>query len=575
VGLAPTAPSRRSASPGGRAVSAAAALIPVRTGLARIGPEEVGILADFSQAFAASLDVGETLRKAVVQIADHMNAEAAAVFLTDPQAGDIVCRACAGPVDVVGLRVQAGRGIVGRTIAENRVQMVRDTRNDPDYLGDQRGFQSRSILCAPLDTADGAIGALQVLNKRDGALFDTHDANVLRLLAVPTALALNNARLMRELVEQNRIKREFQLARQMQKTLLPARRHNFPITALNLPAREISGDFFDFFDLPDGRIAFCIGDVAGKGMDAALLMVRASSCLRWVGKDGTAPGEWLSKVNRELASTVTRGMFVCAVAGYYDPHTSMIELANAGFPPLLLRRGDQTMRELRADGPPLGILGDFGYSSESMALAGGCLYAFSDGVTDVRGADRKPIGMEGVRQLIDRVSGLSPRARVRAMVGTLRKMSLADDTTLMLIADDGAASRYLGGLAGSSDPENLRLVRRKVSEVVKQLGFNDEQRQRIVLAIDEAVANVIRHAYQGCYDGRVELSVWLDHDAVRFELRDYAQPVDPAKIKPRDLSECRPGGLGINLIDSVMDRWVFQRPEDGTGNLLTMIKRLP
>lgn len=545
------------------------------THLAGIGAEEAGILADFSHAFAASMDVGETLRRAVSQIADHMNAEAAAVFLTDPLTGDIECRACAGPVDVVGLRVQRGKGIVGRAIAANRVEMVRDTSLDPDYLGDQRGFHTRSILCAPLDSADGAIGALQVLNKRDGALFDQHDANVLRLLAVPTALALNNARLTRELVEQNRIKREFQLARQMQKTLLPARRRDFPVTALNLPAREISGDFYDYFELADGRIAFCVGDVAGKGMDAALLMVRASSCLRWAGRDGTPPGQWLTKVNRELSETVTRGMFVCAVAGYYDPATSCIEMANAGFPPLLLRRADESVQELPADGPPLGILGDFQYREERVALAGGSLYAFSDGVTDVRGPERRPIGIEGVRDLISRVSGLSPRARVRAIVGHLRKMTLADDTTLMLIADDRAPARYLGGLAGSSDPENLRLVRRKVTEVLTQLGFGEKQRQTMVLAVDEAVANVIRHAYGGCCEGRVELSVWLDTDAVRFELRDYADPVDPNLIKPRDLSECRPGGLGINLIDSVMDHWVFRHPEEGGGNLLTMIKRLP
>ncbi len=556
-------------------MNSAAVVRPLATGLARIGPEEVGILADFSHAFAASLDVGETLRRAVIQIAEHMNAEAAAVFLVDPVEGDIVCRACAGPVDVVGLRVQQGRGIVGRAIADNRVQMVRDTGCDPDYLGDQRGFHTRSILCAPLDTADGAIGALQVLNKRDGALFDNHDANVLRLLAVPTALALNNSRLTRELVEQNRIKREFQLARQMQKTLLPARRRDYPVTALNLPAREISGDFYDYFELADGRIAFCIGDVAGKGMDAALLMVRASSCLRWAGKDGTPPGEWLAKVNRELCETVTRGMFVCAVAGYYDPRTSMIELANAGFPPLLLRRADESMREISADGPPLGILDQIDYGSQRLALAGGCLYAFSDGVTDVRGGDRKPIGIEGVRALVERVSGLSPRARVRAIVGHLRKLSLADDTTLMLIADDNSPSRYLGGLAGNSDPENLRLVRRKVFDLAFELGFDEDLRQRIVLAVDEAFANVIRHAYAGCCDGRIELSVWLDTDAVRFELRDYAKPVDPNRIKPRDLSECRPGGLGINLIDSVMDRWQFRHPDDGAGNLLTMIKRLP
>ena len=556
-------------------MSAPVAQLPAATGLARIGPEEIGILADFSHAFAASLDVGETLRRAVAQIAEHMNAEAAAVFLVDSAAGDIECRACAGPVDVVGMRVQLGRGIVGRAIAENRVQLVRDTSLDPDFLGNRNGFNTRSILCAPLHTADGAIGALQVLNKRDGQLFDSHDADVLRLLAVPTALALNNARLTRELVEQNRIKREFQLARQMQKTLLPTRRKDFPMTALNLPAREISGDFYDYFELPDGRIAFCLGDVAGKGMDAALLMVRASSCLRWAGKDGTPPGEWLARVNRELCETVTRGMFVCAVAGYYDPRTTMLELSNAGFPPLLLRRADESIRELRADGPPLGILSDYKYENLRLALAGGSLYCFSDGVTDVRGPERRPIGIEGVRALIERVSGLSPRARVRAMVGHLRKLSLADDTTLMLIADDDAQPRYLGGIAGSSDPENLRLVRRKTSEVLSEVGFDEDQRARLVLAVDEAVANVIRHAYAGCCDGRVELSFWLDADIVRIELRDYADPVDPNRIKPRDLSECRPGGLGVNLIDSVMDNWCFRHPADGPGNQLTMVKRLP
>ncbi len=551
------------------------ALVTKRSGLARISSEEIAILADFSHAFAASLDVGETLRRAVVQIAEHMHAEAAAVFLVDPVAGDIVCRACAGPVDVVGMRVQMDKGIVGRAIAENRMQMVRDTSRDPDYLGDQKGFHSRSILCAPLDTADGPIGALQVLNKRDGALFDTHDADVLRLLAVPTSLALNNARLTRELVEQNRIKREFQLARQMQKTLLPARRRDFPIVAMNLPAREISGDFYDYFDLPDGRIGFCLGDVAGKGMDAALLMVRASSCLRWAGKDAMPPEQWLRRVNTELCQTVTRGMFVCAVAGYFDPATSVVEFANAGFPPLLMRRVDGSTREFRAGGPPLGIISDTDFPSERMALAGGSLYAFSDGVTDVRGPDRKPIGMVGVRALVERVSALSPRARVRAIIGSLRKLQLADDTTLVLIADDAAAPRYLGGIAGSSDAENLRLVRRAVSAVVHLVGFDESASGRIVLAVDEAVANVIRHAYRGSSEGRVELSFWLDADALRFELHDFAETIDFSHIRPRDLSDCRPGGLGINLIDSVMDCWCFSQPEDGFGNRLSMSKRLP
>src|SRR5690606_24342187 len=109
----------------------------------------------------------------------------------------------------------------------------------------------------------------------------------LRLLAAPTALALNHARLAQVVVNQNRIQRELTIARRLHRSLLPMRRRGgFPLRALNFPAREISGDFYDFFELPDGRIAFTLGDVAGKGLDAAFLMVRCSSLLRWAGKEG-------------------------------------------------------------------------------------------------------------------------------------------------------------------------------------------------------------------------------------------------------------------------------------------------
>src|SRR6185295_1022139 len=140
--------------------------------------------------------------------------------------------------------------------------------------------------------------------------------------AAPAALAISNAALVSELVEQERIKRELELARRMQKSLLPKRRRgDYPVLGVNRPAREVSGDFYDFFDLPDGRIGFAIGDVAGKGVDASLLMMRTASLLRWAGKEGMRPDEWLARINDELAATVNQGMFVCAAAGYFDPVT--------------------------------------------------------------------------------------------------------------------------------------------------------------------------------------------------------------------------------------------------------------
>jgi sigma-B regulation protein RsbU (phosphoserine phosphatase) len=417
----------------------AATLDPVASAPSSFEGRVLGLLADLSQALAVSIDIEETLSQAVNRIADCMQAEAASVFLVDPQAQQIVCRACAGPVDVTGLKLPLGAGIVGRTLAENASQMVRDAQADPDFAGKVdagTGFRTRSLLCAPLTTARGTIGVIEVLNKRDGGLFDESDRDMLRVLAAPTALAISNAALVAEMVDQTRIRRELQLARQMQRSLLPKRRRDgYPVLGVNRPAREISGDFYDYFDLPDGRIAFAVGDVSGKGLDASLLMVRTASLLRWAGKDEIAPGQWLERINAELCDTVTGGMFVCAVVGYYDPANRHVVWANAGFPPALLREPGGDWRELAAEGPPLAIVPGMHYPEQSAELGEGTLYFFSDGVTDVRGADRQTIGMDGVRALFERHGELGPEARLRAIVGELRRLRLADDTTLVLIED--------------------------------------------------------------------------------------------------------------------------------------------
>jgi sigma-B regulation protein RsbU (phosphoserine phosphatase) len=402
----------------------------------------LGMLADLSQALAVSIDIEETLTQAVNRIADCMQAEAASVFMLDEAAQQLTCRACAGPVDVTGMTLPVDAGIVGRTLSSGQCQMVRDAQRDPDFAGKvdaATGFSTRSVLCTPLTTTRGAIGVLEVLNKRDGGLFDESDRDMLRVLAAPTALAISNAALVEALVEQNRIRRELQLARQMQRSLLPRRRRdNYPLLGVNRPAREISGDFYDFFDLPDGRIAFAVGDVSGKGLDAAMLMVRTASLLRWSGKDRLPPEQWLALVNDELAGTVSGGMFVCAVVGYYDPATRLATWANAGFPPALVHDADGGFAEFAAEGPPLAILPGIPYVAQHADLTRGSLYFFSDGVTDVRDAGRNTLGMDGVRDLLGRHAPLPPEARLRAVLGELRRMRLADDTTLLLIEDRAA-----------------------------------------------------------------------------------------------------------------------------------------
>ncbi len=541
--------------------------------------ELLAFLAEVSQQLAVSVDLTRTLRESSAYVALYLDAEAVSVFLLDGDTGTLVCRACQGPVDIVGLRVPTGKGIVGRTVASNTCQMVRDAYDDPDFVGQvdaDTGFVTRSVLCAPLATAQGVIGAIEVINKRDNRLFDEADLTALRLLAAPMALALNIARMASELVEQNRIRRELGMARRLQRSLLPKRRRGaYPLRAINLAAQEISGDFYDFFDLPDGRIAFTVGDVAGKGLDAAFLMVRCASLLRWSGKEGLRPADWLAKVNDELGEAIAPGMFVCAVAGHYDPATHEVVWASAGFPPLLCVGAEGEVERFEAQGPPLGILRRMDFPEQRADLSRASLYLYSDGVTDVRDAAGVPLGVEGVEGLLHDFGALAPEARMRALVRRLRTLRITDDITLMLISGQPQpqdAQRW--SYRFPAQPRELSAMRHALAAALARIGVDAALRQSLLLVVDEACTNIIRHAYGGPSDALIHLHLEREGDELRFELLDDAPCGQAAALQPRDLADCRPGGLGINFIDSLMDHWSLTPRADGCGNRLWMVKHV-
>lgn len=398
------------------------------------------VIAELAQDLACSRDLDASLLAVVQRIGDTMQAEAASLFLLNADATTLVCRFSVGPTEFSGQHVALGQGVIGRAMQTGVCQLVSNTDADSDFNGSidaKSGFHTRSLLCMPLGSAQGAIGALEVLNKRDGAVFGPADALLLRALAAPVALAISNARLAVEAVEHERLRRELLMARRMQRSLLPARRRDsFPILALNRPAREVSGDFYDYFELVDGKIGFTIGDVAGKGLDAALLMVRVASLLRWAGKEGLTPARWLTRVNDELCSCLPPGQFVCALAGYYHPGSNRVVWASGGFLPVVRYQAGVGLQCWSAENPPLGILAGLDYVGQEADLAGAELYLFSDGATDARRADRSMLGLDGMLALISAAAAANtrPQARLRQIADALRQLQLGDDTTLMVIS---------------------------------------------------------------------------------------------------------------------------------------------
>lgn len=561
------------------------------------------LIAEMTREFTASHDYKTIVHAALERITRFIGAEAASLFLLADNGETLACSACFGPVDITGLRISATTGVVGRTVQTREGTMVRDVSEDADFgasVDAKTGFTTRSLLVAPLSVGQDCLGAIEIINRVGGdGLFEADDLVLLETLARAAALAIHNYRLTEQIVQQERERHELELAAEIQRDLLPQpSSREFPVHGINIPARSVSGDFFDILTLSDGRIWFNVGDVSGKGMNAALLMAKTSSLFRCLAKSAEHPGQLLNAINSELCETNSRGMFVTMVGGLFDPATGRLTLTNAGHePPLHFDLRTERFTSIPADGPPLGIApgiaGPDGYPVTEFDLAGGMLYVFTDGLTEATTFGGGMLGIDGARALIRDHADESPDIRLKSISGAVKLpgQSLRDDLTL-LVVEDMATSRgpsmpLPAREAMSTDgeilrvrvparPDRLKLIRSAVEQAAKYCGAPDAWTFDLTMAVDEACQNIIRHAYGGRPDaGDIVVDFIRRGDSMEVHLMDFAEPVDPATIKSRDLSEVRPGGLGVHLIKSVCDEAHFVPPPPGIGNLFKLTKRLP
>ena len=552
------------------------------------------LLSKMSGHLAVTLNIEETIQKALDLIVQFVQAEGGALFLLDEKSDILVCKASVGPVDIRGITLATGEGIVGQCVAENSSRIVRDVQQDQDFdhtIDDATGFRTRSILCAPMVGHFEKIGAIELVNKSDaGGLFSETDLLMLQTLAAAAALAISNAHMAEDLVAQERVSRELELATEMQRSLLPnAQPAPFPVCGINLPAYEMSGDFYDFFKLGDGRIYFSLGDVSGKGMDAALLMSKTASLFRCLGKTLHEPDILLATINRELCETAIHGMFVTMVCGLFDPATGEVQLANAGHEPPLLHARDDSFTAVPASAPPLGILplvaGNDGIRKETIKLDSGTLYIFTDGVTEGDLGNGEQLGVDGFTRIIRESTDLPVAERIAAVVSLLENTGRTRHDDITLLALDASTPCLNDNIRHNGAPmmvrhtfparaSELRAAREFVSKACSDCGCTESMATDIVIAVGEAIQNVVRHAYKDIEDGEATLEIVCKDGIIEFRLQDSAPLVDPESLKPEWPDEPGPGGLGICIIHDIMDKVEHLPAPSGQGNLLRMVKHI-
>jgi sigma-B regulation protein RsbU (phosphoserine phosphatase) len=565
--------------------------------------DHLELLSAMGQDFASTRDLQASLMRAVQHITDYMGAEGGALLMLEDEGATLKCLACIGATEITGLTLSSDKGIVGRCVQSNTAEIVRDVQNDPNFnraVDEETGFTTRSILCAPLSVKDERIGAIELINKRGGdGLFSDDDLLLLQAMSASAALAIHNARMAEALVEQERLARELELAAEIQRSLLPSPPGpGYPVSGVNIPARTVSGDFFDFFELDDGRICFNLGDVSGKGMNAALLMAKTASLYRCLGKTIDQPGRLLARVNAEICETATRGMFVTMVGGIYDPWTGIVRISNAGHEPPLFHDRDGGFTEYPAEAPPLGIMppmseDDEAFPESELLLDGGTFYIFTDGVTEGYVEGGQELTVEGLKEMLVENAGLEVSERLGAVTRRINRGegNLRDDLTLLAIydgdefenrkrgpvdkftSDDGVGTELIS-LRIPAKADRLKIVRAAVTQSATLSDCSKETIHDLVIAVDEALQNVIRHAYGSASEGDIDISIRRAGNHLIILIRDYAESIDVSQIKPRDLDDVRPGGLGTHFMREVMDKMEFLPSPDGKGNLLRMSKRI-
>ncbi len=333
--------------------------------------------------------------------------------------------------------IPVGTGLVGHAFAERQSILAEDTEKDERYLGLIEGI--RSEVAVPLILKDTVIGVLDLESERMG-WFTQRDLQALELLAPQVAAAIENARLY-EQVERNqdRLQRDLMAARQVQQSLLPGCCPTYAgieTAARNLPAREVSGDFYDFFTFPE-YMGVWSGDVSGKGAAAALFAAMASGFLRQLNTAACTPLELLHSMNTALLSRVIDSRYLAAMYALWRPAERTITVAAAGQPRPIVRVAGETKR-LDIGGTPLGILRDAEFDVTDVELHPGDLFVTaSDGLQETENSDGEEYGEQRLIELVQSFGEVTAQKALQAIFEDVARFSgsdtPSDDRTVIVV----------------------------------------------------------------------------------------------------------------------------------------------
>jgi serine phosphatase RsbU (regulator of sigma subunit) len=351
------------------------------------------------------------------------------------------------------LKLPVDDPLIQKIAARGKEVTVYDIQADPFFEGERESCMKaldrmQATLIVPLIYEDRLTGVISLGEKKSGKFYRREDVNLLNTLANQGAVALENAMLIKEVIEKERMEEELGIARDLQMSMLPAacpEIEGFELAALSIPARQVGGDFFDFIEMGEDKLGLVIADVTGKSVSGALVMAASRSVFRMLSEEQLSVGEIMIRANRRTKKDIKRGMFVALLYAILNARDTSLRLCSAGqTQPILLsaKTGEAGLVETKGDTFPLGILEDAGYEQTQLQLAPGDRVVFyTDGIVEAMNEQQEIFGFDRLLEVVRGARSMAADALLKEIIDTVNTFAGGnaqhDDMTLIVVSVTG------------------------------------------------------------------------------------------------------------------------------------------
>lgn len=404
---------------------------------------------------------------------------------------------------------------------------------------------------------------------------------ILSVVFIASRLVRNLLKLNEVQIKEQRIEDELAIARNIQAALLPSApltdsTRNIDVSGLQVPAKFVGGDLFDYY-VRDGKMLFCVGDVSGKGVPAALLMAIAHSLFRVLSAHNDLPERIMADLNTAICDNNPDMMFITMFLGIIDLETGAVRFCNAGHnPPILIQDGKA---ECLSAEPSLllGVEPSAEYAiHELVLLPGSSLFLYTDGLTEAENVGKELFGEQRALSTAAGFGGLSAKEQIGRMRASVHQFvdgaEQSDDLTLLSIRFMKEGCK----LCLSNDIEELNKLEPFLNDFFEREDLDKSILPQLDLALEEALTNVIMYAYPENEKGMAELTLEVVDGRIGATLTDNGTPFNPLQCEEANLDvsleERQIGGLGIHLIKEIMDEVEYVHEEG--RNVLRLWKNI-